>query len=67
MDVTGLPYNKFIGIKKAQSSEYLLELEESTNYLNRLGNVHAGAQLSLAEADSGEYLLKQFEDNAENL
>ena len=52
MDVTELSYNKFIGIKKAHNSEYFLELDESPNYLNHLGNVHAGAQLSLAEAVS---------------
>jgi acyl-coenzyme A thioesterase PaaI-like protein len=62
MDVTELPYNKFIGIKRTQKSEYLLELNESADYLNHLGNVHAGAQLSLAEAASGEYLLRMFED-----
>jgi acyl-coenzyme A thioesterase PaaI-like protein len=67
MRVTELPYNKFIGIKKARDSEYLLELDESPDYLNHLGNVHAGAQLSLAEAASGEYLLKLFEDSADDL
>jgi len=67
MEVTELPYNKFIGIKKSQNNEYLLELDESPDYLNHLGNVHAGAQLSLAEAASGEYLLKLFEDSADNL
>lgn len=56
MKVTELPYNKFIGIKKARDSGYLLKLDESPDYLNHLGNVHAGAQLSLAEAASGEYL-----------
>lgn len=61
MNVTELPYNKFIGIKKSENSEYLLELDDSPNYLNHLGNVHAGAQLSLAEAASGEYLLNCFE------
>jgi acyl-coenzyme A thioesterase PaaI-like protein len=67
MKVTELPYNKFIGIKKARDSEYLLELDESPDYLNHLGNVHAGAQLSLAEAASGEYLLKLFENSADDL
>ena len=60
MDITQLPYNKFIGIKRAQSSEYILELEDSQNYLNHLGNVHASAQISLAEAASGEFLIQLF-------
>jgi acyl-coenzyme A thioesterase PaaI-like protein len=64
MNVTEIPYNKFVGIKRAGKSEYLLELDESDDYLNHLGNVHAGAQLSLAEAASGEYLLQMFEDSA---
>ncbi len=67
MKVTELPYNKFIGIKKARDSGYLLKLDESPDYLNHLGNVHAGAQLSLAEAASGEYPLKLFEDSADSL
>jgi acyl-coenzyme A thioesterase PaaI-like protein len=67
MNVTELPYNKFIGIKRAKSSEYLLELDESPDYLNHLGNTHAGAQLSLAEAASGEYLLKLFKDSSDKL
>ncbi len=67
MNVTELPYNKFIGIKRTKNSEYLLELDESPDYLNHLGNVHAGAQLSLAEAASGEYLLKLFNDSPDRL
>jgi hypothetical protein len=67
LKVTELPYNQFIGIKNSQNEEYLLELDESPNYLNHLGNVHASAQLSLAEAASGEYLLSQFKDFSDRL
>ena len=67
MKVTELPYNQFIGIKNSQNEEYLLELDESPNYLNHLGNVHASAQLSPAEAASGEFLLDQCKDISDML
>jgi acyl-coenzyme A thioesterase PaaI-like protein len=38
----------------------LLSLPGSPRYLNHLGTVHAGAQLALAEASSGEFLLRRF-------
>ena len=38
----------------------LLELPAGGQYLNHLGTVHASAQLALAEASSGEFLLRHF-------
>jgi acyl-coenzyme A thioesterase PaaI-like protein len=63
MNVAELPFNKFIGIKKSEEAEYLLELADSPDYLNHLGHVHASAQVALAEAASGEYLIRIFKDS----
>jgi acyl-coenzyme A thioesterase PaaI-like protein len=61
MKVTELPFNKFIGLKEYEpGSEYLLELPENENHLNHLNTVHASALFSLAEASSGEFLLRAF-------
>ena len=48
------------GIHPASDSAHPLELPSGNQYLNHLGTVHAGAQLALAEASSGEFLLKHF-------
>lgn len=60
MNVTEIPFNHFIGIKRAEKSPYLLQLDESTNHLNHLGTIHASAQFALAEAAGGLYLLERF-------
>ncbi len=56
--VTELPFNRHVGIQKSSTDEGLLELPQGEQFLNHLGTVHAGAQLALAEACSGEFLLK---------
>jgi acyl-coenzyme A thioesterase PaaI-like protein len=59
MDVTDIPFNKFLGIRKTQQEEsHRLELPASPLYMNHVGSVHAAAQLALAEAASGEFLLE---------
>jgi acyl-coenzyme A thioesterase PaaI-like protein len=58
--VTELPFNSFVGIQTAGDSTHLLRLPSGRQYLNHLGTVHASAQLALAEASSGEFLLKYF-------
>jgi len=58
--VTELPFNNFIGIQSPDSPDRLLRLPSDGRYLNHLGTVHASAQLALAEASSGEFLLKHF-------
>jgi acyl-coenzyme A thioesterase PaaI-like protein len=60
ISVTELPFNCLLGIHPASDSAHLLELPSGNQYLNHLGTVHAGAQLALAEASSGEFLLKHF-------
>jgi acyl-coenzyme A thioesterase PaaI-like protein len=58
--VTELPFNSLLGIRSASDAVHLLQLPSGSQYLNHLGTVHAGAQLALAEASSGEFLLKHF-------
>jgi acyl-coenzyme A thioesterase PaaI-like protein len=59
--VTELPFNRFLGLRHAPAdSDALLALPESPDYANHLGTVHASAQLALAEATSGEFLLRHL-------
>ena len=58
--VTDLPFNRHVGIRKAATDEGLLELPAGAQFLNHIGTVHAGALLALAEACSGEFLLKHI-------
>ena len=58
--VTELPFNSFLGIRTAADPSHVLELLCAERYLNHLGTVHASAQLALAEASSGEFLLRHF-------
>ena len=60
MQITELPFNSFVGIETAREPSQLLRLPSSERYLNHLGTVHASAQLALAEASSGEFLLRHF-------
>lgn len=58
--VTELPFNSFLGLQIASEPSQLLRLPSGEQYLNHLGTVHASAQLALAEASSGEFLLRHF-------
>ena len=64
--VTELPFNNLLRIHPASDAAHLLQLPSGDEYLNHLGTVHAAAQLALAEASSGEFLLRHF-GSAENL
>ena len=58
--VTELPFNTLLGVQLADDPAHLLRLPAGKQYLNHLGTVHASAQLALAEASSGELLLRHF-------
>ena len=62
IDVTKLPFNHFIGLKISDKSNYLLMLDDRTEYHNHLDTVHASAMFSLAEATSGHFLLNEFSE-----
>jgi uncharacterized protein DUF4442 len=57
--VTELPFNRLLGVQIAEPP-HVLQLPSGGQYLNHLGTVHASAQLALAEATSGEFLLRYF-------
>lgn len=58
--VAELPFNRLVGIQVAPDTSKLLHLPAGDRLLNHLGTVHASALLSLAEASSGEFLLRHF-------
>lgn len=60
MSVLSLPFNTFLGLELAPEPGCILRLPEDGKYLNHLGTVHASALLALAEATSGEFLLRQM-------
>jgi hypothetical protein len=62
MDILSIPYHRYLSIKKHVGEEYIFETEEKPEYLNHLGTIHACYQLALAEATSGEFLLRQFDE-----
>jgi len=63
--VVDLPFNQFLGLQPSEAPG-LLTLPAGGQYLNHLGTVHASALLALAEAGSGEFLLRHF-GHVENL
>jgi acyl-coenzyme A thioesterase PaaI-like protein len=63
MNVIELPFNRLIGLERAAAeSGFLLSLPDAAKYQNHLGTVHAGALLALAEAASGDFLLRQSDN-----
>jgi acyl-coenzyme A thioesterase PaaI-like protein len=58
--VTELPFNRLLGLEQLSDSTGRLRLPAGMQYLNHLGTVHASALLALAEAASGEFLLRHF-------
>ncbi len=66
MDITSIPFNEFLGLKRAERDPpHLLQLEDRPAYANHVGTVHAGAQLALAEASSAECLLRAFQQESQ--
>jgi acyl-coenzyme A thioesterase PaaI-like protein len=63
MHVTDLAINKTLGMQLAlQGNLHILEMPETPLALNHLGTVHASVQFALAEASSGEFLLRNLGD-----
>ena len=60
IDITKVPFNKFLGISLANNPEYLLQLDAREDYTNHLGTVHAAALFTLAEDSGAQLLLKSF-------
>src|SRR6185369_16163353 len=61
MHVTDLAINKTLGMQLASAGNgHILEMPESPLLLNHVGTVHASVQFALAEASSGEFLLRHL-------
>jgi acyl-coenzyme A thioesterase PaaI-like protein len=60
MDITEIPFNKFIEIRNSGSEDSSLELAFNNNMKNHLETFHASAQFALAEACSGVSLKENF-------
>ncbi len=61
MHVTELAINKALGMQLAPAGNgHILEMPESALHLNHVGTVHASVQFALAEASSGEFLLRHL-------
>ncbi len=61
MKVLEVPFHRLLHIEKPRDKdEFVFCMDERQEHLNHLGTIHACAQLALAEATSGEYLLQQF-------
>jgi thioesterase domain-containing protein len=67
MDVTEIPFNKMIGIKRAVNNKYLLMINKTDDNINHIGTIHAGMLFSLAEASSGEYLIVNFNEISDKI
>ncbi len=58
MDLTQVPFCKHLGIQQSSREGGILELSLSPDMVNHLGTFHAGAIFTLAEACSGEFLIR---------
>ena len=67
MDVTQIPFNKFIEISYSINDDHVLELAFEDTMKNHLGTFHASAQFALAEACSGLSLQKHFSHLAKSV
>lgn len=59
MKIEQIPFNHFLGITVSGSADRILELEPQAHHLNHVGSIHAAAMFALAEASSGEFMLRQ--------
>jgi len=67
MHVTDLAINKTLGMQLVPAGNgHILEMPETPLLLNHVGTVHASAQFALAEASSGEFLLRHLGNAAQS-
>src|SRR5688572_16465493 len=63
MHTTDLALNRALGLRLAlEQNAAILDMPESPLLLNHVGTIHASAQFALAEASSGEFLLRHLGD-----
>ena len=58
MEIAALPFNRLIGLERSTREGGVFELPARERYTNHPGTVHASAILALAEATSGEILVR---------
>ncbi|MFT4690681.1 MAG: PaaI family thioesterase [Verrucomicrobiia bacterium] len=61
MNILSLPFNAHTGLQPGPDG-YLLHLPFADHLLNHVGTVHASAICALAEASSGEFLVRHLDD-----
>lgn len=65
MNIAEIPFNRLIGLQaEPAGGEFSVSLPAGSQYHNHLGIVHAAAQLAVAEAASGEWMLRHFGERA---
>lgn len=62
MDVSSLPFNKWLGLT---ANEGTVQVSPSAEHLNHLGTVHATVLFGVAEAASGHWLVRRFPELAD--
>jgi acyl-coenzyme A thioesterase PaaI-like protein len=63
MHTTDLVLNRALGLRLVpEPNGAILDMPESPLLLNHVGTIHASAQFALAEASSGEFLLRHLGD-----
>ncbi len=68
MNITQLPFNRFIGIEKCENKDDgIFQLPADPKYLNHVDTVHASALYALAEAASGEFLAQNIKLDKESV
>lgn len=60
MNIFKIPFNKHLAIGPSDKEKDILVLQYSSETTNHLGTIHAGAQFTLAEACSANYLITRF-------
>ena len=66
MNIEDIAFNRLIGLRREPAGgEFAVSLPADARYHNHLGIVHAAAQLAVAEAASGDWMLRNFGDHAD--
>ena len=60
LDITTLPFNRLLGIRRDPDEPRVMVLEENDACENHIGTVHAGAIYALAESCSGNRIIEVF-------
>lgn len=61
MNIAEIPFNALIGLQReAGGGDQTVSLPADPRYHNHLGIVHAAAQIAVAEAASGDWMLRHF-------